>query len=271
MVGPSGFATEKLKQTGGKEEEVTEFSEQTAIIVGAARGIGRATAERLAGRGVSVVAYDRDRDTLEQTARAFADKGQTYVPQTVDITEEAAVGAAMAETLRNHPAVDILVNCAGSTGKTGIKTHEVEVENFDEVYRINLRGAFLITKAVLPTMLARDYGRILHVASIAGKDGNAGMQAYSATKAGLIGFVKSAGKDYAETGITINALAPAVIYTDMVAAMPEHQVKYMTDRIPMKRTGQLAEAAALIEWIVSPECSFTTGFTFDLSGGRATY
>ena len=250
---------------------MTDFSKQTAIIVGAARGIGRAAAERLAGRGVAIVAYDRDEAALRETARTFADKGLKYLPQAVDITEEKAVDAAVAETLKSHPAVQILVNCAGSTGKTGIKTHEVEAENFDEVYRINLRGAFLITKAVLPAMLARDYGRILHVASIAGKDGNAGMQAYSATKAGLIGFVKSAGKDYAETGITINALAPAVIHTDMVAAMPDHQVKYMTDRIPMKRTGQLAEAAAVIEWIVSPDCSFTTGFTFDLSGGRATY
>ena len=163
------------------------------------------------------------------------------------------------------------MNCAGITGKTGIKAHEVEADDFDAVYRINLKGAFLLTKAVLPHMLKQDYGRVLHVASISGKDGNAGMQAYSATKAGLIGFVKSVGKDYAETGITINALAPAVIYTDMVAAMPEQQVKYMTDKIPMKRTGKLEEAAAMIEWIVSPECSFTTGFCFDLSGGRATY
>jgi 3-oxoacyl-[acyl-carrier protein] reductase len=120
-------------------------------------------------------------------------------------------------------------------------------------------------------MLPSGKGRILHVASVAGKEGNAGMLAYSATKAGLIGMVKSAGKDYAETGITINALAPAVIRTDMVAAMPEHQVKYMTDKIPMKRTGELDEAAAMIDFIVSPECSFTTGFTFDLTGGRATY
>jgi 3-oxoacyl-[acyl-carrier protein] reductase len=120
-------------------------------------------------------------------------------------------------------------------------------------------------------MRERGYGRILHVASIAGKEGNAGMAAYSASKAGLIGLVKVMGKEYAETGVTINALAPAVIRTPMVAAMPEAQVKYMTDKIPMKRCGELEEAAAMIGWIVSPECSFTTGFTFDMTGGRAVY
>lgn len=244
---------------------------QTAVVVGAARGIGRAVAERLAETGVRVVGCDRAEDTLAETAAAFAEKGLTLDCQSVDITDEAAVTAAMSDTVAKHGGVHILVNCAGITGKTGIKAHEVETENFDEVYRINLKGAFLLTKAVLPAMLKQDYGRVLHVASISGKDGNAGMQAYSATKAGLIGFVKSAGKDYAETGITINALTPAVIYTDMVAAMPDHQVKYMTDKIPMKRTGKLEEAAAMIEWIVSPDCSFTTGFCFDLSGGRATY
>ena len=120
-------------------------------------------------------------------------------------------------------------------------------------------------------MIERKYGRILHVASIAGKEGNAGMAAYSATKAGLIGLVKVMGKDYAESGITVNALAPAVIRTPMVTALPEAQVKYMTDKIPMHRCGELAEAAAMIAWIVSPACSFTTGFTFDLTGGRAVY
>jgi 3-oxoacyl-[acyl-carrier protein] reductase len=129
----------------------------------------------------------------------------------------------------------------------------------------------VLSKAVLPRLLTHNYGRVLHVASIAGKEGNAGMAAYSATKAGLIGLVKSLGKDYAETGITINALAPAVIRTPMVDALPEATVRYMTDRIPMKRCGELDEAAQLIAWIVSPACSFTTGFTFDLSGGRATY
>lgn len=247
------------------------FAQQTAVVVGAARGIGAAVAERLAARGAAVVGYDRDGAALAETAAAFAGKGLTLGTQAVDITDEAAVTAAIAQTRAGHPGIHILVNCAGITGKTGIPAHQVEAANFEAVLAINLTGAFLLTKAVVPVMLEQGYGRILHVASISGKDGNAGMLAYSASKAGLIGLVKSAGKDYAETGITINALAPAVILTDMVAAMPSHQVKYMTDKIPMKRTGRLEEAAAMIEWIVSPECSFTTGFCFDLSGGRATY
>jgi 3-oxoacyl-[acyl-carrier protein] reductase len=258
-------------RTGEKEESGMTFEQQTAVVVGAARGIGRAVAERLAARGVAVVGYDRDGDALKKTEAAFAEKTLSLEGQAVDITDEAAVTAAIERTRARHSGIHILVNCAGITGKTGIPAHQVEAANFEAVLSINLTGAFLLTKAVVPVMLAQNYGRILHVASISGKDGNAGMLAYSASKAGLIGLVKSAGKDYAETGITINALAPAVILTDMVAAMPAHQVTYMTDKIPMKRTGKLEEAAAMIEWIVSPECSFTTGFCFDLSGGRATY
>jgi len=167
--------------------------------------------------------------------------------------------------------IHAVVNCAGITGRTNVKGHEVDLADFDSVYRINLRGALVLSRAVLPAMLAQGYGRVLHVASIAGKEGNAGMAAYSATKAGLIGLVKSIAKDYPETGVTINALAPAVIRTPLVDALPEATVKYMTDKIPMHRCGDLSEVASMIAWIVSPACSFTTGFTFDLSGGRATY
>ncbi|MBM3542403.1 MAG: SDR family oxidoreductase, partial [Alphaproteobacteria bacterium] len=163
------------------------------------------------------------------------------------------------------------VNCAGITGRTNVKAHEVDLADFDEVYRVNLRAALVFSQAVLPRFLTRNYGRLLHVASIAGKDGNAGMTAYSATKAGLIGLVKSMGKDYAQTGVTVNALAPAVIRTPMVDALPQATVDYMTAKIPMGRCGELEEVAATIAWIVSPACSFTTGFTFDLTGGRATY
>jgi len=164
-----------------------------------------------------------------------------------------------------------LVNCAGITGRTNIKGHEVDLADFDAVYRINLRGAMVVSKAVLPRLLKHGYGRLLHVASIAGKEGNAGMAAYSATKAGLIGLVKSLAKDYPESGVTVNALAPAVIRTPLVDKLPAATVTYMTDKIPMRRCGELDEAAHMIAWIVSPACSFTTGFTFDLSGGRATY
>ncbi len=248
----------------------SDFAGQTAIVVGAARGIGRAAAHRLAGLGVGVVGLDRDAAELEATAAAFDEDGLALSARAVDVTDDAATAAAVEATL-GEGAVQILVNCAGIVGETGVKPHQVDPEDFDRVYRVNLRAAFVLTRLMAPSMVAQRYGRILHVASIAGKEGNAGMLAYSTTKAGLIGLVKSAGKDYAESGVTINALAPAVIRTDMVAAMPEAQVAYMTERIPMRRTGRLDEAAAMIAFIVSPACSFCTGFTFDLSGGRATY
>jgi 3-oxoacyl-[acyl-carrier protein] reductase len=241
-----------------------------AVVVGAARGIGLAVAKRLAAKGDRIVGIDREADTLRQSMASIGD-GNKALAIPADVSSPVEVEKAFARIAAEFGAPEVLVNCAGITGKTGIPAHEVDLEDFDRVYRINLYAAFLLTRAAVKAMLPSGKGRILHVASIAGKDGNAGMLAYSATKAGLIGMVKSAGKDYAETGITINALAPAVIRTDMVAAMPEHQVKYMTDKIPMKRTGELEEAAAMIEFIVSPECSFTTGFTFDLTGGRATY
>jgi 3-oxoacyl-[acyl-carrier protein] reductase len=247
-----------------------DFTGQTAIVVGAARGIGRAAAHRLAGLGVRVVGVDRDVETLAATAGAFAAEGLALTARPVDVIDDAATARAIEATLADGP-VHILVNCSGIVGATNRKPHEVDPDDFDRVYRVNLRAAFMLTRLLAPSMVAQGYGRILHVASIAGKEGNAGMLAYSATKAGLIGLVKSAAKDYAEAGVTINALAPAVIYTDLVAALPEAQITYMTDRIPMRRTGRLEEAAAMIAFIVSPECGFCTGFTFDLSGGRATY
>ena len=240
-------------------------------VVGAASGIGRQTAKFIAAQGVSVACVDRNLDGAKETAAAVTAAKGKAIAVAADVADDASIPRALDEAERAFGRIHGLVNCAGITGKTGMPTHEVDIEDFDRVYRINLYAAFLLTRAAVKAMLPAGKGRILHVASIAGKEGNAGMLAYSATKAGLIGMVKSAGKDYAETGITINALAPAVIRTDMVAAMPDHQVKYMTDKIPMKRTGELDEAAAMIDFIVSPECSFTTGFTFDLSGGRATY
>ncbi|MBL8907477.1 MAG: SDR family oxidoreductase [Rhizobiales bacterium] len=240
-------------------------------VIGAASGIGKATAEFLAGQGVTVACIDQHESGAKETASAIKKAGGTADALAADVAHPAKLQAAIAAIIETHGQLDGLVNCAGITGKTNIKTHEVSLEDFDRVYEINLKGALIASQAVLPHMLKRGYGRILHVASIAGKEGNAGMAAYSATKAGLIGLVKVMGKDYAETGITINALAPAVIRTPMVAALPDAQVKYMTDKIPMKRCGELEEAASLIAWIVSPACGFTTGFTFDLTGGRATY
>ncbi len=243
----------------------------TAIVVGAGSGIGRAAAEFLAGEGVAVGCLDRDGAAAAETARRIEGSGAKSIAVTGDVTDERTIAPAIDRIVRALGSLEALVNCAGITGKTNVKGHEVDLADFDAVYRINLRGALVVAQAVLPRMLAQNYGRILHVASIAGKEGNAGMAAYSASKAGLIGLVKSMAKDYAETGVTINALAPAVIQTPLVAALPQATIDYMTAKIPMRRCGTLEEVAAMIAWIVSPACSFTTGFTFDLSGGRATY
>lgn len=240
-------------------------------VIGAGRGIGKATALQLAGHGVRVACLDRDAATAEATAAEISGSGGRAMAHAVEVAEESTVPPAIEAVARSFGRIDALVNCAGITGRTNIPGHEVNLDDFDLVYRVNLRGAFLLSKAVLPHMLARRYGRVLHVASIAGKEGNAGMTAYSATKAGLIGMVKSLAKDYVEQGITINALAPAVIRTPMVEALPQATIDYMTAKIPMQRCGELEEAAQMIAWIVSPACSFTSGFTFDLSGGRATY
>ncbi|HEU0223010.1 MAG TPA: SDR family NAD(P)-dependent oxidoreductase [Paracoccaceae bacterium] len=238
----------------------------TVAVIGAASGIGKATAFHLGRHGARIACLDRD-----DPDAAVIEAGQTATAHLLDVTDAAACRKAVAEVIEAHGRIDGLVNCAGIVGQTNIRTHEVDPEDFERVCRVNLFGALFISQAVIPRMLTRGYGRIVHVASIAGKEGNAGMAAYSASKAAVIGLVKVMGKEYAETGITINALAPAVIRTPMVAAMPEAQVKYMTDKIPMKRCGELDEAAKLLAWIVSPECSFTTGFTFDLTGGRAVY
>lgn len=241
---------------------------QTAVVTGGVSGLGLAISRRLLAEGAYVVALDRDETHFAAVSAEVGTRGQCRL---VDVTDEGAIQRTMAGVHAERGRIDILINSAGITGRTNVKAHEVELADFEAVLRVNLRGPFLTTKAVLPFMLARSYGRVLHIASIAGKEGNAGMLAYSASKAALIGMTKVQGKDYAETGVTINALAPAVVRTAMVDALPAAQVKYMTDKIPMKRCGTLEEVAAMAAFIVSPAASFTTGFTFDLSGGRAVY
>ncbi len=256
---------------GNFDEVASKDGAYSVLVVGAGSGIGKATAGYLASRGAAVVCGDRDLAAAEKTAGEITVQKGRAIALALDVTDEAATRAAVAQALAKQGRIHAVVNCAGITGKTNVKGHEVDLGNFDSVYQINLRGALVVSQAVLPAMLAQGYGRILHVASIAGKEGNAGMAAYSASKAGLIGLVKSLAKDYPQTGVTINALAPAVILTPLVEALPEATVKYMTDKIPMGRCGDLSEVASMIAWIISPACSFTTGFTFDLSGGRATY
>ncbi|HVU58719.1 MAG TPA: SDR family NAD(P)-dependent oxidoreductase [Puia sp.] len=246
----------------------TIFEGQTGIVTGAASGLGRAIAIRLSANGVKLALFDKDAAGLASITAALSAEHKVFP---VDITDEEQVRSAVSMAAAEWGRIDLLVNSAGITGRTNIKSHEVDTEDLLRVWRVNFMGSYHTSKYVLPVMLRHNYGRILHIASIAGKEGNAGMLAYSSSKAAVIGMTKVQGKEYATTGITVNALAPAVIRTALVDAMPEEQVRYMTDKIPMQRCGTLDEAADHALFIVSPQTSFTTGFTFDLSGGRATY
>lgn len=241
---------------------------QTAIVTGAASGLGRAIAMELQQQGVQLSLVDNNLHRLKEIPDQATGKHELF---SIDIANEEEVKRMVEKTAERFGKIDILINCAGITGKTNIKSHIVDTEDLKEVFNVNFMGSWYTSKYVLPIMQKNNYGRILHFASIAGKEGNAGMLAYSSSKAAVIGMTKVQGKEYAETGITINALAPAVIRTALVEAMPAEQVRYMTDKIPMKRCGTLDEAVNITLYIISPQNSFTTGFVFDLSGGRATY
>lgn len=244
------------------------LQEQRAIVTGAASGLGLAIATRLHSEGCQVALLDLNIEELNVVATRLGSRALAFP---LDLTKEDQVRNVVDQIAERFGRIDVLVNSAGVTGATNIKSHEVDTNNLRFVFEVNFMASFFTSRAVLPWMLKMKYGRILHIASIAGKEGNAGMLAYSASKAAVIGMTKVQGKEYAETGITINALAPAVIQTPMVEAMPEEQVRYMTDKIPMKRCGTLDEVAHMAAFIVSPETAFTTGFTFDMTGGRATY
>ena len=231
-------------------------------------GLGLAMAQKLSNNGVKLALLDANLDELVKAHATLGGETQIYA---VDVSNENQIKQVIDEVHEKFGAVHILVNSAGIVGETNRKSHDAETENLKKVFDVNFIGSFLTSKYCIPLMLQQNYGRILHIASIAGKEGNAGMIAYSASKAAVIAMTKVQGKEYAETGITVNALAPAVIRTKMVELMPNEQVKYMTDKIPMKRCGTLKEFADMATFIVSDANSFTTGFTFDLSGGRATY
>ena len=244
------------------------FENQVVIVTGGARGIGFGIARRFVKLGAKVVLFDIEKSSLR---KAVQELGRRASYEKVNVTSEREVNDAVGNVLRRFGSIHVVVQCAGITGKTGIRTEEVDFKNFQTVLAVNLSGIFLMCKAVLPQMRKQGYGRIVNIASIAGKEGNAGMLAYSSSKAAVIGLTKVIGKEYAEEGITCNAIAPAVVRTPMVDAMPATQVKYMTDKIPMKRTGEIDEIASLVAFVASREASFTTAFTFDATGGRATY
>jgi len=247
------------------------FKGQVAVVTGGADGIGKAIARRLASEGGRVVLFDRNIEQMERTQVEFAKDNLRVLTVKVEMTNEESVKAGYERVMNAAKKLDIVVNCAGIPGPTNTKITEYTTKDFDHVVRVNLHGSFLAAKYALAPMLEAKYGRILLFASIAGKDGNPGMVGYSASKAGVIGMVKALGKEYAETGVTVNGIAPAVIQTPLLDAVKPEQLAYMTDRIPMKRVGTAEEVASLAAWIVSKEATFNTGFTFDMSGGRAVY
>ena len=242
------------------------FDGRTAIVTGGASGLGRETARRIVAEGGRVVLWDLDGDQL---AAAKAATGAEHAIG-LDVSDAAGVSAAAAESNRVLGRIDVLISSAGITGAT-VPVHEFPVDSFRRVVEINLYGVFYCCREVVPFMLANGYGRIVNVASVAGKEGNPNASAYSASKAGVIGFTKSLGKEMAGKGVIANALTPATFESPILDQLPKSQVDYMRSKIPMGRLGEVHESAAMVCFMASEECSFTTGATFDTSGGRTTY
>ena len=246
--------------------DLRSISGHHIYVSGAGSGIGRAIALDFARRGAKISACDINTEAIKAI-----ENGSTIKAIGADFTNEESILNSVKNAEQNFGPLHAVVNCVGILGKNGMKIEGLDIADFDFVYQVNLRSAVILTKAVISGMAQRKYGRILHLASISGKEGNQFLVAYSATKAGLIAMVKAVGKEYAESGVTINAMAPALIESPMSASFSESQMTLLKSKIPMGRLGTQDEVANLASWIVSPECSFTTGFTFDLSGGRATY
>jgi NAD(P)-dependent dehydrogenase (short-subunit alcohol dehydrogenase family) len=247
----------------------TDFTGQVTVIVGAGNGIGRASLDLLLQRGARVIAVDNNGDALLRIKSEFSlQKNQVFQ---LDISDEKRVHETISAIFTAEKRIDALVNTAGMTGPTNRKLEDIPWQEFEQTLRVNLFGAIWLTTQVVPIMKQQKYGRIVHVASIAGKEGNPGMSPYNTSKAGMIGFIKGVAKEIAPDGVTINAIAPAVIRTPMNADTSEETLKYMLARIPMGRIGEPEEVAETIAFMASKACSFTTGFTFDTSGGRATY
>ena len=243
---------------------------KVAIVTGAATGIGYGISKRLANEGANLVMVDLDANMMEQSASEIAARTQEVEISIGDVSEPKTAQKAADKAINKWGKIDILVNNAGIGGVNG-NIWELDVEEMDRVYRTNLRGVFSFCHEVIPHMLEKDYGRIVNIASIAGKEGNPRMVPYSSTKAAVIGLTKSIGKELAGTGVLANCVTPAVVQTRILEEFTPEQVQYMVDRIPVGRTGEISEIAALVAWLSSDECSFSTGAVFDISGGRATY
>lgn len=244
-----------------------DLENRTAVITGGARGIGYATAERVLASGGSAILWDVDGDAVEQAAASLGPKAQG---RAVDLTDDAAVEAAAKAAVDQAGTIDILVNNAGITGGNA-RTWELDPQAWRKVVEVNLVAPYLTCRALVPHMIGNGYGRIVNVASIAGKEGNPNASHYSASKAGLIALTKSLGKELAQAGVLVNCLTPAAARTAIFDQMSQEHIDYMLSKIPMGRFVEPAEVAAMIAWLASEECSFTTGGVFDISGGRAVY
>ncbi|MGA8151376.1 MAG: SDR family NAD(P)-dependent oxidoreductase [Terriglobales bacterium] len=246
-----------------------DLSHRHAVITGGAQGIGLAIARRIHVSGASVSLWDRDVELLTSVSAQFEDRSTVSV-ENVDVADPDSVSRATKATLKKHDAIDILVANAGIAGPNH-KTWEYPIEAWRQVTDVNLFGVFLCCRAIIPHMLQRNFGRIVNVASIAGKEGNANAPAYSASKAGVIALTKSLGKETASHNIAVNCITPAAVRTRIFDQMTKEHIDFMLSRIPRGRFLELEEVSAMVAWLVSEENSFTTGATFDLSGGRATY
>jgi 2-dehydro-3-deoxy-L-rhamnonate dehydrogenase (NAD+) len=246
-----------------------DLKDRVAIITGGARGIGFAAAQKMLASGASVAIWDVDGAALEKAAAALSAAGKVF-PARVELTDEASIKAATDALIRDAGKIDILVNNAGITGGNA-PTWELSPDVWRQVIEVNLVAPYLTCRAVVPHMIAAGYGRIVNIASIAGKEGNPNASHYSASKAGLIGLTKSLAKELATKDILVNCITPAAAKTEMFAQMKQEHIDYMLSKIPMNRFLLVEEAAAMIAWLSSEDCSFSTGAVFDISGGRAVY
>jgi NAD(P)-dependent dehydrogenase (short-subunit alcohol dehydrogenase family) len=246
------------------------LTDRVAIVTGSARGIGLAIAQLFGERGARVVRVDRDAQRLAESAGQVSRTPDCALDLVADVTVPEDVARVAQQVLERWGRIDVLVNNAGIAGRS-VPTWELTDDDWLSVVAVNLSGTFFCSRAVLPTMRAQGYGRIVNVASIAGKEGNPNAVPYSATKSGVIGLTKAIAKEVATQGILVNCVTPAVIRTELLEQVSDAHVQYMVSRIPMGRVGEAHEVAELVAWLASDRCSFTTGAVFDISGGRATY
>ena len=246
-----------------------KFKDKVALITGAYQGLGKGIAKKLGEQGCKLILVDID-ERVKDTEKEFNNAGIDAISVIGDVSEESTANSAVEKGVSKYNKIDILVNNAG-IGGINQQLWDLPVDELDRVYAINLRGVFIFCKSVIPLMIKNKYGRIVNIASIAGKEGNPNAVPYSATKSAVIGLTKSLGKELAKTEIRVNCVTPAVVKTSILDEYTEEHINYMLEKIPIGRTGKIEEVANMVAWIASEECSFSTGAVFDISGGRATY